>query len=326
MSRVPSKLGRGNAPKRSMSFTKKHNLASTKYSFIFILLYVILIFALPANVAVMDKYNLRESQYHILLFLVTLPYMLVWASALLSYDKLKSYCQMLKKTPEGGDFQLITKGIKYLAYGLPVVAIITFCVNSLGNSFPGFKSASIIIINYLALLVPLLTYSVIRKGTHGLLERSRLNFSFGDMRVVIIAMVVAGVGYCFFMFKKINLDNLWSSDNPYYLPAWLVLTTVIIPYLYAWLNGLLAAYELVVFSRQVPGILYRHAVRWLASGVVCVVIGGVGLQYIRTVIPRTGHLSINEAFLMTCFAYILLILGFIFIYIGAARLKRIEEA
>jgi len=292
---------------------------------LFIPLYILLIFLLPASKTVMRTYSLEPFQYHILLLLVTLPYMLVWISACLAYVRLRQYTKLLKKTPEGGDYWHITRGIMYLAYGLPIVAILSLLINSVGNHVSELKAASIIMVNYLSLLVPLVAYSTLRKGTHGLVERNKLRFSLNDMRTIVIALVLIGVAYCYFTFRKLNLDSIGSADNPYYLPAWLMITTIIVPYLYAWFSGLLAAYELVLFGRQVQGVLYRQAVRWVASGVAGVVAGGVALQYLRTVVPRTGHLSINTAFLFAFTAYVILIVGFVLIIIGASKLKRIEE-
>lgn len=288
-------------------------------------LYVGLIFILPANKTVLSNYSLESFQYHILYLAVAFPYMLVWLAAFFAFARLQQYTNVLKETPEGVDFQYITKGIKYLAYGLPLVAIMSICLNSIGNNISELKAASIITVNYLSLVVPLIAYSSMRKGTHGLIERTKLRFSLNDMRTIVIALVFIGVGYCYFTFRKLNLESIGSADNPYYLPAWLMITTVIIPYLYAWFSGLLAAYELVIFGRQVQGVLYRQAVRWVASGMVAVVAGGIGLQYLRTVIPRTGHLSINTAVLFAFTAYTILIVGFILLIIGVSKLKKIEE-
>lgn len=288
-------------------------------------LYIALIFLLPPSNKVMSSYGISSMEYNVLMVLVALPYILVWIGGFLAYARLQQYTNLLKRTPEGGDFQQITQGIKYLAYGLPLVAVLTICLNSLGNNISELKAASIIIINYISLAVPLIAYSAMRKGTHGLIERAKLRFSLNDMRSIVIALVLIGVVYCYFTFQKLNLESVGSADNPYYLPAWLMITTVIIPYLYAWFSGLLAAYELVIFGRQVQGVLYRQAMRWLASGMVAVVAGGIGLQYLRTVIPRTGHLSINTTLLFAITAYVVLIIGFVLIIIGARRLRKIEE-
>lgn len=224
-------------------------------------LYIALIFLLPPSNKVMSSYGISSMEYNVLMVLVALPYILVWIGGFLAYARLQQYTNLLKRTPEGGDFQQITQGIKYLAYGLPLVAVLTICLNSLGNNISELKAASIIIINYISLAVPLIAYSAMRKGTHGLIERAKLRFSLNDMRSIVIALVLIGVVYCYFTFQKLNLESVGSADNPYYLPAWLMITTVIIPYLYAWFSGLLAAYELVIFGRQVQGVLYRQAMR-----------------------------------------------------------------
>lgn len=289
------------------------------------ILYLILIFVLPANKVAMQNYNLDPTTYRILLLLVVAPYMLIWLGAFYGYAKLQQYTNLLKKSAEGEDFQYITRGTMYLAYGLPIVALLSICLNSIANSHPGFKPTAIIVVNYASLLVPLLAYNTIRKGSHGLVERSKTRFSLTDMRTIVMVLVVIGVAYCYFTFKKLNLDSIGSSDNAYYLPAWLMITTVIIPYLYAWFSGLLAAYEMVLYSRQVQGVLYRQAMRWLAGGIVGIIAGGVGLQYLRTVVPRTGHIALNTTLLLANIIYVILAIGFILLIIGAIRLKKIEE-
>jgi len=251
--------------------------------------------------------------------------MLVWLGAFYGYGKLQQYTNLLKKTPEGIDFQCIAKGVRYLAYGLPLVALASISLSTIANSNPGFKPTAIIVVNYLSLLVPLLAYNMIRKGSHGLVERSKTRFSLSDMRALVMVLVVIGVAYCYFTFKKLNLESIGSSINPYYLPAWIIITTLIIPYLYAWFSGLLAAYEMVLFSRQVQGVLYRQAMRYLASGIVFIVAGGVGLQYLRSVIPRTGYIQLNSTIILANIAYAILAIGFVLLIIGAIRLKKIEE-
>jgi len=293
--------------------------------FVIAIVYVLLINVLPANEIVMERYNLGHDQYRVLFFLVQLPYMIIWFMAFYSFAKLQRYSNKIQKSPESEDFRTITKGIKYLAFGMPLVSLIAISLNSIAVSSPGFNPTAVIAINYLSLIVPLLAYTTIRKGTHGLADRAKLNFGIIDTRFIMSILVVIGVAYCYFTFRKLNLESLGSADNPYYLPAWIMITTIIMPYLFAWFSGLLAAYEMVLYSRHVQGVLYRQSMRLLSLGIVGIVAGGVGLQYLRTVVPRTGHISINDTLVWAYFIYVVLGIGFSLIIIGAIKLKRIED-
>lgn len=296
-----------------------------RHFFGIILLYIVLIFTLPASSTVMERYNLAPEQYHILLFLVLLPNMLIWFAAFFGYAKLKQYTSILIKSPEHEDFSLITKGVKYLAFGMPIVSIVAICLYSITHSHQGFNPAAIIIVNYMSVLVPLLAYNAIRKGTHGLADRAKVKFSIADTRSIVFILVIIGVAYCYFTFRQLNLDSIGASDNPYYLPAWLMISTIIIPYLYAWFSGLIAAYEMILYSRRVQGVLYRQSMRLLSIGIVGVVAGGVGLQYLRTVIPRTADISIDSGLIWRYLFFVIFVIGFAFLIVGAIRLKKIEE-
>lgn len=293
--------------------------------FVFVFVYVCLIFALPANKMVMSHYNFTSEQYHIVLFLVLLPYMLVWAAAFYGYAKLAQYAALISTTQEGSDFANITRGSMWLAYGLPIPALVAICLNSIANSHPAFLPSALIIVNYLSLIIPLVAYTYIRKGTHGLTERTKTRFTMANARTIVTIFILLGVAFCFFTFRRLDLDSLGSSANPYHLPAWLMIVSLLIPYLYAWFSGLIAAYEMVLFSRQVQGVFYRQAMRLLAGGLLGVIASGVGLQYLRTVVPRTGSLGLNASLLITNVIYLIMALGFALLIVGAAKLIKIEE-
>jgi hypothetical protein len=109
------------------------------------------------------------------------------------------------------------------------------------------------------------------------------------------------------------------------LPAWLMIVSVIVPYLYAWCIGLLAAYEIMVFSVNVRGLLYRRALLFLVIGLVAVILSSIAYQYVNSVVPRTGELVFNYKLLLTLAIRIVSGIGFFVLAIGASRLKKIEE-
>ncbi|PIZ63149.1 hypothetical protein COY17_01230 [Candidatus Saccharibacteria bacterium CG_4_10_14_0_2_um_filter_52_9] len=98
------------------------------------------------------------------------------------------------------------------------------------------------------------------------------------------------------LLANFDLGSLASAKNPYFLPVWLVVVSVIIPYLYAWFVGLLA----VIFS-------------------------SIALQYLNGIRPSPGYLTLDYRLLLTLIFRILGGAGFVMLIIGAGRLKKIEE-
>ena len=106
---------------------------------------------------------------------------------------------------------------------------------------------------------------------------------------------------------------------------WLILLTIIIPYLYAWFMGLFAAYEIFLYSKQTKGLLYRRALTFLSGGFVITIISSVILQYVQSDTTRIRRISFNWLFVGIYLLLLIYASGFLLIGKGAQRLKRIEE-
>ncbi len=289
------------------------------------LLYTVLVFLLPANTASMRMYHLSPVAYHILLFVVVLPSLVVWYTAFYGSAKLQHYAQSISKAPEAAEFHRLARGMAWLAWSLPVPAIISLVLDSIADSHSGFHGASIILINYASLILPLVGFSVIATGARGLTARSTARTTIASARGILLLLIALGVVYCFLVFRQFSLTKLGSAQNPYHLPIWLMITTQIIPYLYAWFIGLLAAYEINGFGKHVRGLLYRQPLQLVAGGLTLAIIGFIALQYSTAVAAPLGHLLFNYHLVAIYVFRIIVATGFLLIAYGVNRLKKIEE-
>jgi hypothetical protein len=299
--------------------------AATLGYFALVAIFVLLIFTLPGSKTTMAYYHLAPASYHILYFLLTLPSMMVWAAAFYGYSKLQTYGQSINGTVEGDDFRLLGRGLAWLAWSLPVTALTSVVLNAVAAASPGFHPAAIIIANYVALLLPLIGFSIVSRGARGLTEHAKTRFSWTSAQWIILGFVAAGVLYCYLTFRHFNLSSLSSTNNPYHLPVWLMVLTVVIPYLYAWFVGLLATYEIGSFSQQIRGLLYRQALRLLSGGLVSVIISSIAIQYLLSASPRHGFVVVDGRLLWINIVRIIGGIGYIMIAFGVSRLKRIED-
>lgn len=288
------------------------------------LYFLLAIFMPPVN-ETMVAYHLNPLQYHVLLFVVILPIIPIWFAAFYGYDKLRAYADSIKKTAEGEDFAQLAAGAGWLAYSLPIPAIISIILKTSANYHAGFHPAAIIISNYLNLLLPLIAFSILSNSARALTTHANMRIAIGQAKGMIIAFVTLGVLFCYFTFRHFNLISLNSVDNAYYLPVWLAVMSIIIPYLYAWFIGLLAAYEITLFAKQTRGLIYRQALSYLGYGVAAVIISSIALQYLLSLAPKNSSLSLNYLLAGVYIIQIIAALGYSLIAFGATRLKKIEE-
>jgi hypothetical protein len=288
-------------------------------------LYIALVFLLPANAATSHEYNLSGLAYRVVAFSVALPTLAVWLAAFIGYAKLREYASSIRKTPEGIYFDQLAAGCMWLAWSLPVGTIIPAVLDAVADHHQGFHSSSIIISNYVSLIMPLVAFSVIAGASRGLLGTVKVKLSLVNARLIIAGFMLLGVLYCFFTFRSLDLASLSSSNNPYFLPIWLMVVTVTVPYLYAWFMGILATFEITLFRQHVRGVLYKQPLGLLVGGLLAVILSSVALQYIAAVEPRVGHLVLDYKLALTLSFRVIGGSGFALMALGAARLQKIEE-
>jgi len=286
--------------------------------------YFTLCLLLPANQATLEKYNLTSSEYHLLIVTVVLPRIAIWGLAFLGYARLSQYARSIGKTPEGGNFRQLAAGFGWLAWSLPVTAITTTVFNSLGNQ-SGPNHAGVIIVNYVNLILPLIAFTLIGGATRGLINRAKFKFSANNIRGILICFLLTGVTYCFIIFRHFDHTTITSSSNSFFMPAWLVLLTVTIPFIYTWFIGILAAFEITLFSRKVGGVLYRQALGNISLGLTAVIISLIGYQYVAAIQTPDPYANINFASAVLVFFRLMAGLGFLAVTAGAMKLKKIEE-
>jgi hypothetical protein len=296
-----------------------------RYYFVLAAVYLLLILLLPANSQAMHAYSLSGLEYRILYFAVALPAMAVWFAAFFGYAKLRDYARSIADSPEAGAFGRLATGCLWLAWSLPVPALMAILLNAVADQWPSFHSAAVIIVTYTTLAFSLVALSIIGMASRELLSHTKSHFSAANARSIMLLFVVGGVLYCYLTFRRFDSASLTATDNPYFLPIWLMLLTVIIPYLYAWFIGLLATYEIITYSKQVRGVLYKQALHLLVGGLITVIAASIALQYVSSVAPPTGHLSLNYRLVLITILRVIDGAGFILIALGALRLKKIEE-
>jgi hypothetical protein len=294
-------------------------------AFLLALFYLLLIFILPIDKSNAEHYNLGSFQYRIVIALVSLPAILAWLAAFLGYAKLKEYALSIRDTSEGKFFDKLAAGYGWLAWSVPVPILASVILNGIANHWGGFHKPAIILVNYINLMLAVIAFSIIGVASRSLISKAQLKLNLAASRFFIIFFLVVGVLFCYLTFRNFDLSSFTSANNPYFLPVWLIVLTITIPYLYAWFAGLLAAYEIRLYSKDLKGVLYTRAMQMLIAGLIMVILSFIALQYINSVVPRTGHLDLSLRTLLVSLCRLIGAGGFVLVAYGAVKLKRIEE-
>lgn len=288
-------------------------------------LFIALTFILPTNQKALATYHLTEVQYQYLLLIIKVPLIAAWSIAFYSYRRLREYASQIKDAPEGNDYAAIATGTGWLAWGFALPPVAGTFLSQIAQSHPSFTAVAVSFNSYMYLLVTVVALSFISTGIHKLARRSSVNFEMRQIRYIVAVLVALSVAFCSLIASRLHGTSLGDSFNAFYLPNIIVWTTIVIPYLYAWCLGIIGAFELIIFARQTTGIIYKQALRYLAIGLVIIIMSMISLQYFRAFIPRTGNLAINGALIMAYVIYASNAIGSVLLAIGVKRLKRIED-
>jgi hypothetical protein len=283
--------------------------------------YLIITILEPTSKATERLYHINNLQFRELSFTYILPILAIWFIAFYGLKKLHAYSSAIRRSAEGGPFKDICHGVGWLAYGMPLSAIASSVFVGITRKEPGWHSGFIILNNYIGLLIALGAYTYISRGTRALADTNNIHPPLKGVRVMMLLFVTTGVLYTYYSLRNIKPNTI----NPYHMPVWLILLTIVIPYLYAWFMGLYAAYEVSLFSKHVKGIVYRKALIFLASGIAAAIIASITLQLFTSLSPRLSHLTLDLTLVLIYVLLVIYSIGYILIAIGANKLKKIED-
>jgi len=289
------------------------------YTYVTLVLLYAASFMFNRPIATMQRLELSDIEYRLISLTILMPLVLIWFAAFYGYAKLKAYTDLIKDTPDGKHVANIAKGLMILAIGLPLNSVIGATLAITMQHNPEFVTAGTIIKNYLTLSFPLISFLYISRGTQGLTLLSKKLPTYKAVNRLALAFIFISAAYCCLTLASLNRHDI------YQLPDWLIVSTIIVPYLYTWYLGLSAAYETHLYSRKAPGTLYRRTWNMLASGIACIIVAQIIVQYIGNVLLRFNDLKLIRLLLIVYVLLGLLSVGYLLVAFGAKRLQKIEE-
>ena len=290
--------------------------------------YLLFVFLTHPDHALLAYYHLSVAQYRGIVATVIIPLVVIWYLAFYGFTKLQSYSQMIYKNKDGHYVRWLKEGVMILAFQLPLVALANAILKYAAVNDRHFDSGAVIISHYISLAFPLIAFICIGYGTRGLTEIVKARPSLRAIYIMAASFIVIGTAFTYFVFKGVpNTDLVTHPLNQavYDLPNWALLITIVMPYVFMWFAGLLGAYELYLYGRKTPGIVYRRSWNLLALGCGWIILTSICTQYLTALAGHIDILKINALLIVIYSLLILLAGGYLLLALGAKKLQRIEE-
>jgi hypothetical protein len=289
--------------------------------------YLLITLITPPDASALTKYDLTPSQAKVIGLTVAAPLIIIWMLALFGLTRISRYAVHIQQDKDGKAFITLSKGLAILVFSLPLVALLSAGLSYMARTRPDFLPTSVIINNYITLITFFAGFYIIRKGAQALSNRLRTRPDSRHYKFWLFCLIVFGL-----LFAYLTLNNPARAVAPegvsraaYYLPDWLIASTIIIPYIIVWYLGMQSAYFLRQYSQRVPGILYKKALGYISNGIVAVILASM---LIRFVVSMTEYFNKTGLQTLLGIVYLLIIaisIGYILIAIGARKLQKIEE-
>jgi hypothetical protein len=282
----------------------------------------------PVDEKSVNRYNLSATEIKALSLTVIVPYILIWSAAAYGYWRLKVYADKISKSNDGTALRSIADGLLLLALWLPISAILSSGSRRLYRDDPNLIEPSIIITNYTNVIIAFFAFYLIYKGASKLPNvLKQLNIGFN--RQTIFWPLYAAIGAIFTYFTLRNPARQHPTEQvsiaTYYLPDWLLITTIIIPSLVILYFGLRAVAYILNYTLKIPGIIYRKALRSIAMGIYIAVVSMIAIRMLSSFTPWFQEQNLK---IVLGIIYLLLLFigaGYLFIARGARKLQKIEE-
>lgn len=294
------------------------------WSFIaLVALYALLALSLPPDPETLVKYNITAAQARLLSLTIVVPVVAIYFAAFYGAFRFKQYSEIIKGTTEGRPYSQLSNGLLVLAFSLPIISIFASTLAYVEVRNPSSVPAATIFMNYLRLAFPLVAFTLIARGAEGLIATIKTKKSSDHPQLSILGTVALSSVFTWLVINRPITEN--AREMPYHLSNWLIITTLVIPYLFIWCRGLRAMYHLNKYREKVKGKVYRQALGSLAKGIGAVIVIGILMQMLTTISVRLSRLNLTPLLLMLYVLIMLYAVGYIWVARGANKLKRFEE-
>lgn len=281
----------------------------------------------PIKPGTLEKYHITSLQLHELVLTIAIPYIVIWVIALVGYLRLREYTESLGNGKDGDGFRLITKGVFWFTLWLPLATLITAIGEAAYRNHVGLTPVTIRLETYANSIILAPAFIYVYEGSKKLASMIK-NRPANPSLALTLAAITFAVLYTFMTLhdsaRRIPPDSVTPAS--YYMSDWLIILTVVIPRLLLWYLGAQAVYNLLLYRRKVAGVIYKKALKLLASGLGSLVVTIIILRSLQSLNRPLSELNLVALLLVYYLLLLEMGVSYVFIAKGAKQLQGIEEA
>lgn len=305
------------------------NLFKKYYSLlvVFISIYLLLTFLIPPDPAGLAKYNITELQSRLLSMSFVLPIVGIWFAAFYGFVNFKKYALSIKSSSDGKALERLVNGIGVMAVTMPLQSLISSSLNFIGRNNREFIPMFTIATNYISVAIVVTGFTLIMLGSKDLSKTVKTKTGLVSRFIEVGFLLVFGGLYAYL--SLINpvrtIPNPHTGRATYFLPDLLIFATIIVPYLYVWFSGFEAVINISAYQKNVAGIVYKKALKFLTLGIGSVIFSSVFLQFFVALSAGLADWGLAQLLSLIYVLLVVIAIGYVFIALGAKKLNRIEE-
>jgi len=298
---------------------------------VFVLLYLAATFLKPPDPEAMERFGLSALQLRLLLVSIVIPIIAVWYMALYGVVHYYAYAKIVKNSPEGPGFNALALGLTILFVGLIAGTVVNLLQQAVEAFFPDLadiQKISTITRNYINVIVYFTAFMYMMFGADRLVRAFNvaLNYKKAMFATYLPSIVISGT-YIYLLFQN---SYRTMSDNPdinptYYLSDFMIVFTIVLPYIVSWLLAFSALFNLSLFYQNISGTVYKKSLKYFTLGLSAVVTLTVFLQVVSQIGSTLVSGGLGVILIFIYFILALIAAGYFLVARGAKELKKIEE-
>jgi hypothetical protein len=274
--------------------------------------------------AVLKKYSLSLASFHWLQASILIILTIIWTASLMGSLFFKLYAVKIRDSSDGNALNIISNGLIVLSIAQPITSNLGLIAGLIGKHHPEHIPKLTIANNYISLALMGLAMALVAIGGQKLISHVGRRLRITSQNWWVMAFIAFSALYSYFII--IQPIHTPLSRRAYFLPDWLLVVSIAIPYLCVWYLGLNGASQIYHYQKNIRGLLYKSALKYLAAGITAVIATSVFTRVIITSSTRLSHFQLTPMLLIIYALLLIDAIGFILIAIGARRLGKIEEA
>ncbi len=295
---------------------------------ILVLAYLYTIIIVSPDSAALARYNITATQLRLLSLTLIIPIFAIWFAGVYGLVNVGNYARKIRGTRDGNGFRHLAIGLVFLGLLLPITGVVSRILLYAVQHDIITQALSTIINTHLSVGLQLLGFLFLFTGSWRLVRSAKKAYLPRSHLIATgAALVVLGAFYIFATLSNPSRETpvAPTTQATYYMPDWLILTTITLPYILAWAFGFYAALFLHAYHRGVGGKIYKKALMKLNKGFFVVIIASMLLQFIGAATTVLYGLGLGAALLLLYVLLLFIAVGYVFIALGAKDLAQLEE-